>query len=133
MTSILAKRTAAIAASIRPEAAPSAPAPAPAAKAAAEGRKSTRKSTRLAGLVVFNRGRESLVCSIRDLSATGARIKLQTADNKAFSKPIEMPDAFTLVMRVDRLEVDCEVIWRKGGEAGLRFLSAVRPMTAQPK
>lgn len=36
------------------------------------------------------------------------------------------PDTFELYIELDGIEVDCEVIWRKTPEVGVRFVSPIR-------
>jgi hypothetical protein len=52
-------------------------------------------------------------CMMVDLSDTGARLYVETP----------LPDVFVLVVSGDgrRLERECEVVWRLGGEAGVAF------------
>lgn len=52
-------------------------------------------------------------CLVVDLSDTGARLYVETP----------LPDVFVLVVSGDgtRLERDCRVVWRLGGECGVVF------------
>ena len=52
-------------------------------------------------------------CLVVDLSESGARLFTESP----------LPDVFTLVVFGEgaRLERDCQVVWRLGGEAGVAF------------
>lgn len=54
---------------------------------------------------------------VRDLSKTGARLKLKENDI--------LPDHFNLFIELDGIRVDCEAVWRHGLEIGVRFASDV--------
>lgn len=67
-----------------------------------------------------------IACVVRDTSSSGARVELSGVRN-AFSAGTErIPDHITLVMPMDRMEVECRVTWRKGTMLGLRYLSPAR-------
>ena len=55
-------------------------------------------------------------CLVVDLSDTGARLYVETP----------LPDVFVLVVSGDdaRLERECRVVWRLGGECGVVFTRA---------
>jgi len=42
-----------------------------------------------------------------------------------------LPDRFTLVLRQDKMDVDCEIVWREDWIIGVRFLGFPRP--SQPR
>lgn len=69
----------------------------------------------------------SISCSIVNMSTTGACLELidlpPNTDNS-----MHLPAYFTLAIRVDRMEIDCAIVWRRGGQIGVRFLAAPRPM-----
>lgn len=44
-----------------------------------------------------------------------------------------VPDTFELIIPLDGLEVDCEVVWRRGNKLGVRFLGEVRRVVPQIK
>jgi hypothetical protein len=52
-------------------------------------------------------------CTIRNLSASGARIEL--------ANPVAVPDAFLLIIKPEILKRTCEVAWREGLRIGVRF------------
>lgn len=57
------------------------------------------------------------------MSATGARVRTDGS--------ISVPDTFELIIESDGLEADCQVVWRKANEVGVKFLSAPRIVTAK--
>lgn len=73
------------------------------------------------------RGHHSVFpCCERDLSDSGAKITIENA--------VAMPQSFHLVIEVAGVEADCEVVWRKPKELGVRFSAppkAVPPLRAQ--
>jgi PilZ domain len=56
-----------------------------------------------------------LPCTVRDISDTGARLRIDGS--------INAPDKFDLIIEIDGLEVPCEVVSRKGSEISVRFIS----------
>ncbi len=89
-------------------------------------RKSRRQTACIQGTIHAERLNEAVPCLIRDLSATGARLEIVKGDRKAFTSEEWIPDVFTLAFKLERTEVDCEVVWQKGGLLGVRFLSLPR-------
>lgn len=71
-----------------------------------------------AGMISYGGHCATLPCTVRDLSETGARL---TADT-----PSGVPDTFRLTIELDGIEVQCEVVWRRSGQVGVRFISAPR-------
>lgn len=62
-----------------------------------------------------------------DMSATGAKIEL-TPMGRSTGIPLGyLPDRFVLVLKQDRMEVDCETVWQEQWLMGLRFLGFPRP------
>lgn len=53
--------------------------------------------------------------TLRDISATGARISVSTV--------LSVPKRFRLTVDIDGMSAECEMVWRKPGEIGVRFLS----------
>ena len=54
-------------------------------------------------------------CVILDISNGGARLHVHAPD--------EVPDRFRLLQIASNEERDCEVVWRRDNEMGVRFLS----------
>jgi hypothetical protein len=74
------------------------------------------------GTAIFN-GRAQLDCTIRDLSATGARLN--------FGHPTFLPRTFSL--RFDSEDQRVTVVWQRGQYAGVRFQTPIKSMLPQRK
>lgn len=103
-------------------------------KAAAETadckRKARRKQTSLPGLITFKTMRMQIPCTIADMSGTGAQLRVTHATATAYNNLEDIPDRLILILRADRMQVDCEVKWRRKTSLGVRFLGPPKP---QPK
>lgn len=101
-------------------------------KAAAEqapcNRRTRRKSTSLPGLITFKTMRLQVPCTIADMSGTGARLVLPATTSQTFGDLEHLPKQITLVMRADRMQVECEIKWRRTGSLGVRFLGPPVPL-----
>ena len=86
-------------------------------------RASTRKRVLKGGMIIFNDRCSTLSCTVRDLSETGARLRV--------AKGAAVPDRFDLSVDTDGLDAPCTVAWRKGEEIGVRFDSL--PTKGSPK
>ncbi len=95
---------------------------------ASEKRWSSRRASASPGLVYPGGIAASIPCMIADQSVTGARLQMQPGWVNPFSGYSSIGQAFKLVMRVDRVEVDCEIVRIEENEIGVRFLSVMRPM-----
>jgi hypothetical protein len=95
---------------------------------AGEKRWSTRRAASSPGLVFPGGIAASIPCMIADQSVTGARLVMQPGWVNPFNGVSSIGQAFKLVMRVDRVEVDCEIVRIEENEIGVRFLSVMRPM-----
>jgi hypothetical protein len=84
-------------------------------KPRAERRQAQRRRVLKGGIVAFNDHYSSLPCTVRDISDTGARLRIDGS--------INAPDRFDLIIEIDGLEVPCEVVSRKGSEIAVRFIS----------
>ena len=82
-----------------------------------------RRRVLKAGVAASNDRHITVACTVRDVSATGARLRTDSS--------LSIPDTFELIIEVDGLEANCEVIWRKGSEVGARFLGAPRIVAAK--
>lgn len=83
-----------------------------------EQRRAPRRRTLKAGIAAYADRRCTVGCTVRDISATGARLKSEGSVN--------IPDTFVLIIELDGLEAACEVVWRRGTELGVRFVGAPR-------
>ena len=87
-----------------------------------ERRREPRLRSLLTGTIVFDNNKSTLDCTVRSISAHGARVELAEA--------FRMPDAFNLSVPHHDQVHHAEVIWRKGERAGLA-LSDVKENTRQ--
>ena len=83
-----------------------------------EARNAPRSNLRQKGTVVVS-GRTEIACTIRDLSATGARL--------GFQHPTILPRTFRL--RFNDEDHRVTVMWRRGLYAGVRFQSRIKTHT----
>jgi len=77
-------------------------------------------------IILFNDRKSTLPCTVRDLSSTGARLRVESS--------ITVPGTFILVIELDGFEADCEVVHRRAKDLGVKFTSpprTVKPMRAQ--
>ena len=86
-----------------------------AAEADVERRASPRRKTRFKATIVHGPDRATASCVVRNLSETGACLKLDT--------PEEIPAQFHLIWLADRAVLAAEAVWRGSGEIGVKFLS----------
>ena len=70
----------------------------------------------------YNNQSISMEVLLRDMSDTGVKLKLKEND--------VLPDRFHLYVEIDGINVDCEVVWRRGLEIGAKFVSEIE--TKQP-
>ncbi|MEQ1717044.1 MAG: PilZ domain-containing protein [Hyphomicrobium sp.] len=74
-----------------------------------------RRRVLKAGMIAYNERHVTLPCGVRDMSQSGARLTVTGS--------ISAPDTFELLIELDGMEVPCEVVWRRGMELGVRFVS----------
>jgi hypothetical protein len=72
-----------------------------------------------------------LDCTVRDVSATGARLELDRVGLRKATVEVRLPDYCCLFFCPDRTEVDCRLAWQDGRHFGVQFLGAIRPSTRQ--
>ncbi|WP_068022927.1 PilZ domain-containing protein [Rhodoplanes sp. Z2-YC6860] len=77
-----------------------------------ERRKLPRQRTFKGGVIIFGTA-PAVECTIRNLTDTGAGLEVGT--------PTVVPDHFTLLIKPERLQRSCQVIWRQPGKIGVRF------------
>jgi hypothetical protein len=103
-------------------------APLDAATSSKDHRWARRQNCRIAAEISNNTMPSPLSCVVRDTSSSGARVEL-TGQRGAFAAGTErIPDHVTLIMPMDRMQVECRVTWRKGSMMGLRYLSPARAL-----
>jgi hypothetical protein len=66
------------------------------------------------GRIVFNRRTSVIDCTVRNLSAGGAHLHVGDI--------LGVPDHFTLFIDLDKTEKECEVVWRRERQLGIRFV-----------
>ncbi len=86
-------------------------------------RGSTRRRALKSAIISYNGGYATLSCTLRDISSTGARLRIEGS--------MSAPDTFELIIPIDGLEASCEAVWRKDQEVGVRFLAAPRIVAAK--
>ncbi len=96
----------------------------------AEARWARRTPSRLGAQVQHHSLISPIACTIRDTSSTGARLEVIAQRGGNISRD-RIPDQFTLFMPADRLEVDCQVMWRQGAMVGVRYTSPARRTAKQ--
>ena len=74
-------------------------------------RKAARRTVLKTGRIRFEKSSE--ICTVRDMSATGAAIDL--------AHTASIPDKFTLVLEMESAARNCTVVWRKDRQLGVRF------------
>jgi len=101
------------------------------AQAGSEGietrRRARRKQTRCLAYIVAPGSRKELECVVLDMSSSGAKLQLAGVASKPFAAPVVFPQNFKLIIRNDRIEVDCVSCWSKGVTCGVTFASPFRP------
>jgi hypothetical protein len=86
-----------------------------------EHRGAVRRRTLKGGRIVFNAGRSTITCMIRDLSTTGARLEVASS--------IGIDDRFTLAFDDGSPLRECVVRRRSPTQLGVEFASGViRPL-----
>jgi hypothetical protein len=71
----------------------------------------SRRKVFKTGKIYF--GKSSEVCTVREMSATGASIEL--------ADPAHVPDQFKLILEMESASRTCAAIWRKDRQIGVRF------------
>lgn len=95
-----------------------------------ESRRAPRKSHMIPAYLTGPEIANIVPARVVDMSATGAKVEL-TPMGRATGVPLtDLGERFTLVLRLDRMEVDCELIWREEWMIGVRFLGFPRPIQA---
>lgn len=88
-----------------------------------ERRGGTRKRMLKGGVIAISARHVTMPCVLRDISDTGARLQV--------SNGAGVPDTFELIVELDGLAIHAEVVWRRQGEVGVRFLGA--PVLEPPR
>jgi hypothetical protein len=75
-------------------------------------RRTTRQRVLKAAHIIFKGGGAAIDCTVRDISATGARLKVVS--------PIGIPETFDLAIEGAPTR-HCRVVWRKLDQIGVEF------------
>jgi hypothetical protein len=78
-------------------------------------KRETRKSLHQAGWITLDGGFAARPCVVQDLSSTGAKITVEDTN----TLPGRLRLAFSRDARTGR---NCEVVWRRGKTAGVKFV-----------
>lgn len=77
----------------------------------------SRRRALLSGIIAYNNRDNSISCSVRDYSDTGARVRVLEDAN--------LPEHLYLILVRHRIAFQAEVMWYGQHEAGLRFIRRV--------
>ena len=83
--------------------------------AGATKKREARRSLHQAGWITFDGGFAARPCVVQDMSASGAKIVIEDSN----TLPGRLRLAFSRDARTGR---NCEVVWRKGKSAGIKFV-----------
>lgn len=78
-----------------------------------EHRDTERRKTLKGGQIVFNAGRSTITCTVRNISSKGAKLDVASV--------VGVPDTFDLVLAPHSRQ-PCRVKWRRLKELGVEFL-----------
>ena len=89
---------------------------------------SVRRPTQAPGLVFPGGIAASIPCIVADQSASGAALRVQSGWINPFRGQSSLGQTFKLVLRLDRVEVECEIVRIEGEQIGVRFTSVMKPI-----
>lgn len=89
---------------------------------------SMRRSMSSPGLVWPGGSSPTIPCLIADMSATGARLQMQSGWVNPFRGSMSVSQQLVLIMRFDRMQVPCEIVRIEDNEIGVRFIGPKSPM-----
>ena len=78
-----------------------------------DNRRAARRVLNKSGRIIFNRGRSTIDCVVKNLSKSGARLAVATV--------VGVPDAFYLAIADASGTQACRVVWRRLKEVGVKF------------
>lgn len=87
-------------------------------------RRSPRNRTFVGGQLIFNQRRSTLDCTVRNLSETGAMVRL--------SDTVTLPEIVELYLPVKRESHMARIRWRDRESSGLEFIRETTPVS-QPE
>jgi len=80
-----------------------------------DNRGTQRRPTLKGGRIVFNAGRSTIDCTVRNLSRDGAKLQVASV--------VGIPDVFDLLLP-NTTRQPCRIAWRKTKEIGVEFIAA---------
>ena len=86
-------------------------------------RTNSRKRVMKGATIAYSNGKLTLPCVVRDFSQTGARLQIHPEQR--------VPNSFDLIVELDGIEVSCQLVWKKGEFAAVKFLT--EPKKSLPK
>ncbi len=96
-------------------------------------RRSRRKDTSLPAMLTFQTMRLTVPCTVADMSGSGAKLSFPSSMQQQFGDMEHLPEKCTLVLKADRMQVDIQIMWRRTGQIGVRFLSPPKPLPTTPR
>lgn len=103
------------------------------ASAPDERRWGIRKSGIVPAFIISDRLQGTVVCIVRDVSATGARLILQLDRHCVVASATALPPTFKLLLDRENVEVDCALAWATDRSAGVRFMSSLRHLPVKAR
>ncbi|MFM9938315.1 MAG: PilZ domain-containing protein [Hyphomicrobiaceae bacterium] len=91
-------------------------------------RRSRRKDTSLPAMLTFHNMRLTVPCTVADMSGSGAKLAFPATMQQQFGDMEHLPEKCVLVLKADRMQVDIQIMWRRTGHVGVRFLSPPKPL-----
>jgi hypothetical protein len=88
-----------------------------------ERRKTVRQRSYLGGRIAFNNRYSTMDCTVRNISAGGARV--------AFSDAVVLPQDVDLAINQKGLNARARVVWRSATEMGVSFLAVSHEATGE--
>jgi len=98
---------------------------------ASELRRAKRRSCRTPATITGGGLKTALSCFVCDSSATGALLEFGRSAGSLGSDAESLPERFTLDMTMDRVSIDCRLVWRSGKAAGVQYAGPAR-LQAKP-
>ena len=92
-----------------------------------------RKGRNSQGMILFDGISVPYNCLVRDVSSTGARLEMLADKFNQEAATDSVPNHFTLILPLDRIQVECQSMWRRGSKIGVRFTSTVTIMPPVPQ
>lgn len=93
-------------------------------------RRSRRKETSLPAMLTFHNMRLTVPCTVADMSGSGAKLSFPSTMQQQFGDMEHLPERCVLVLKADRMQVEIQIMWRRSGQVGVRFLSPPKPLPA---